>query len=132
MKQRDFQARDPSKQQYRHFDKTPPSCASSFSVTTPTSTSTEDELKSPSVCIGEPLLSDFSVIELPGYDGGHNRLVDTALKTACIEMLESQMQNIMAEKQDFLDLKQSLEMIPWSGFILDLYRMKSCSPSLIY
>ena len=37
----------------------------------------------------------------------------------------------MAQKRDFLDLKQSLEMIPWSGFILDSYRMKSCCPSLV-
>ena len=94
MKQRcDFQAPDPSKQQRRHLDKTPPSRASSLSVTTPGSTSTEDEQKSLSASIGEPLVSDFSVHELPGYDGGRDRLVDTAL-SARIEMLESQMQNI--------------------------------------
>lgn len=75
----DFQAPDPSKQQRRHLDKTPPSHTSSLSITTSGSTSTEDELKSLSASIGEPLVNDFSVHELPGCDGGHDRLVDTAL-----------------------------------------------------
>jgi len=88
-----FQISNPSKQQCRHLETTPPSRASSLSVTTPGSTSTDDEQESLSASIGEPLLSDFGVHELPGYDGGRNKLVDTAL-TARIEMLESQMQHL--------------------------------------
>ena len=87
----DFHIPDPSKQQRRHLEKTPPSRASSLSITTPGSTSTDDDQKSLSVSIGEPLVSDFGVHELPGYDGGRDKLVDTAL-TARIEMLESQVQ----------------------------------------
>ena len=64
--------------------------ASSLSVTTPGSIFTEDDQKSPSASIGEPLVQDH---QLPGYDGGCDRLVDTAL-TACTEILESRMQNI--------------------------------------
>ena len=75
------------------METTPPSHVSSLSVTTPGSTSTDDEQKSLSASIGEPLSSDFGVHELPGYDGGHDKLVDTAL-TARIEMLESQMQHL--------------------------------------
>ena len=87
----DFHIPDPSKQQRRHLEKTPPSRASSLSITTPGSTSTDDDQKSLSVSIGEPLVSDFGVHELPGYDGGRDKLVDTAL-TARIKMLESQVQ----------------------------------------
>ena len=39
----DFHIPDPSKQQRRHLEKTPPSRASSLSITTPGSTSTDDD-----------------------------------------------------------------------------------------
>ena len=88
-----------------------------LSATTPGSTSTDDEQKSLLVPIGEPFISDFGVHELPGYDGGCDRLVDSTLTVH----FESILLVVMAQKQDFSDWIKLLKIIHWSGFTLDLY-----------